>query len=346
MSAIVYLHVNLLTGKGYVGFTKKTMEQRWKGHLGQSRFRGAQGHFLNAIRKYGSECWLHTVLEECTTDKDGFSAERHWIKELGTRETGYNMTDGGEGLLNPTAATLMKMGNAHLDHKPSEATRKRMSDLMKARNASEEWKASRKARPRKHQAPMTVEARHHISLASRARHSERAILSPQSREKARNHPYFKNRPPISEETRRRLSESHKGQRNTLESIAKVVTKTTGRKRSAEVRAKMSKAQKGRIVSVETREKLRVAMTGFRHTKEACKKISAGLRGRPVSEETRRKIGDAHRGISLPGHPQSEEAKKKISVARKNAPPPSEATREKMSQAARIRWAVGKKAFGR
>lgn len=88
------------------------------------------------------------------------------------------------------------------------------------------------------------------------------------------------RPPETEETRLRKSESAKGRRMSPDAIAKVVAFHKGRKRSAETRAKMSAALKGkgvgRVVSEETRAK-----------------CSAIRKGKPASEAARAAISAGH-----------------------------------------------------
>lgn len=88
------------------------------------------------------------------------------------------------------------------------------------------------------------------------------------------------RPPETEETRLRKSESAKGRRMSPEAIAKTAAFHTGRKRSPETLAKMSAALKGkgagRVVSEETRAK-----------------CSAIRKGKPASESARAAVSAGH-----------------------------------------------------
>jgi group I intron endonuclease len=115
--------------------------------------------------------------------------------------------------------------------------------------------------------------------------------------------------PISEETKKKLSQMKKGMPSPLK----------GRKCSLEQRIQMSLRQRGRSVSLEHR-----------------KKISEAMKGRFVSEKTRQKLRE--RFIGKPGHIPSESTRQKMSIAHKRigARPPSpkgrivsEATREKL-----------------
>ena len=94
MSAIIYLLTNTVNGKQYVGQTRSKLHERWSGHCKSAR-RGSTAYLHNAIRKYGPEVFTHTVLEE-TTPEEVNDREMYWIATLNTKESGYNMTDGGE----------------------------------------------------------------------------------------------------------------------------------------------------------------------------------------------------------------------------------------------------------
>ena len=101
----------------------------------------------------------------------------------------------------------------------------------------------------------------------------------------------------SAETRRKISESKRGEKNP----------NFGKPRSAETRHKMSKAQKGqkrkplsaehrsKLHSVESRRKMSETKRGRKHSAETRRKMSEAKRGRKHSAETRRKMSEAQRG---------------------------------------------------
>lgn len=113
--------------------------------------------------------------------------------------------------------------------------------------------------------------------------------------------------PRSEETKRKLSETHKGENNPW----------YGKRFSDEMKKKLSEAHKGKHHSEEIKQKMREAA---KHRK-------------PVSEETKRKISESHKGERHPfyGKHQSEEAKRKISETHKGKRR-SEEARRNMSEA--------------
>ena len=122
-----------------------------------------------------------------------------------------------------------------------------------------------------------------------------------------------------EETRRKMSESKK---NMSEEVRKKISESLkGKILSEEVRNKISESLKGKQFSEETRRKLSDANKGKHHTEEARKKMSDAKKGKPphnkgipMSEEARKKMSDAKKGKPSPkkGIPMSEEQKKKLS----------------------------------
>ena len=111
---------------------------------------------------------------------------------------------------------------------------------------------------------------------------------------------------ISDETRRRMSEAHKG-RNVSEET-KIKLSVASKNPSEETRRKMSEW----IRSEETRIKISEASKGHNVSEETRRKISEAHKGHTVSEETKRKLSEARKGKT-----HSEETKRKISEANKD-----------------------------
>jgi group I intron endonuclease len=94
--ADVYLHCRSGSPRGYVGWALD-WRKRWKEHLKIARG-GDKKPFYRAIRKYGTEVWIHVVLVHGVTPKEAKEFEKFWIVELNMRPpNGYNLTDGGDG---------------------------------------------------------------------------------------------------------------------------------------------------------------------------------------------------------------------------------------------------------
>lgn len=112
---------------------------------------------------------------------------------------------------------------------------------------------------------------------------------------------------VSDETRKKMSESGRG---------RVFTE--------EHRRRLSEANKGKIPSEETLEKMSESSKGKTHSKETLKKMSEARRGKTLSEEHRKNISKANKGKT-----HSEETKQKMSESASNR---SEEWRKKMSAA--------------
>ena len=133
---------------------------------------------------------------------------------------------------------------------------------------------------------------------------------------------------ISEETRQRLSESHKGQ----------VAWNKGKKMSPEFCQQISERQKGRPApnkgkkaSPETIRKLSEShkgqtpwMKGKRHTAESRKKNAEAHRGKKASPETRQRLSESHKGQVAwnKGKKMSPEFCQQISERQKGRPAPN------------------------
>lgn len=92
---------------------------------------------------------------------------------------------------------------------------------------------------------------------------------------------------MSEETRRKMSESSKGKRLSESHVAILRAK----KLTDAQKAAVSRAQKGRVRSAAEREAVSKRLKGKKLPPEHVAKIAAYRRGKPLSPETRRKIGD-------------------------------------------------------
>ena len=109
---------------------------------------------------------------------------------------------------------------------------------------------------------------------------------------------------LSADTRRKMSEAHKGKKN----------HQFGRRHSVSTRRKMSEAHKGKKLSTEARRKMSETRKGRKHSTETRRKISEAKKGRKHSIEARRKMSEAHKGKK--GKPRSVEHQRKISEAKR------------------------------
>lgn len=254
----------------YVGKTRVSLERRLTEHLSEAR-RGLRNHRCNWIR---SVQFLVTADLVESVVGEGVSEEVSLIASLRTLGVSLvNGTPGGEG-------TLFGVKRPPV----SAATRKKISDAGKGRIVSAETKAKiSAARKGIRPPPVSAETRAKIGAAQRGKpktleHRARIAAAHRGKKKATftdrhleaMRAAQKNKkpaPPVSEETRRRMSEAQKKRAPP----------------SAETRAKMSSAFQGRVrgpVSEETRKKI----------SESRKGISRG----PDSPQTVQKKRDAAR----------------------------------------------------
>ena len=94
---IVYKITNRLTSKSYVGYTKHTVEERWKQHFELALKEKTNRKFYNAIRKHGIDCWDLDTIVTAESAEEAKHLEIHYIDLFGTYDNGYNSTRGGDG---------------------------------------------------------------------------------------------------------------------------------------------------------------------------------------------------------------------------------------------------------
>lgn len=89
----VYVHVNKINGKPYVGVTKQATKRRWQNGKGYS----TQKKFYNAIKKYGWSNFIHVTIESELTHDEACELEQYYIEQYNSIKNGYNTTVGGDG---------------------------------------------------------------------------------------------------------------------------------------------------------------------------------------------------------------------------------------------------------
>lgn len=91
----VYMHINKINNKKYIGITSKKPEDRWG--LDGNNYRSQ--HFNRAIQKYGWDSFEHTILYKDLSEEEAKQLEIKLIEEYNTMDPdfGYNRTIGGDG---------------------------------------------------------------------------------------------------------------------------------------------------------------------------------------------------------------------------------------------------------
>ena len=188
----VYLHINKIDGKKYVGQTCQIPEKRWKEGKG---YKGCV-HFFNAIIKYGWDNFEHKIVYDSLTKEEADYFEDLMINSLNTTDCnyGYNIKNGGS------------IG------KHSEESKIKMS---KAKKGKYVGKKSYNY-GRKH----TEEARRHMSEAHLGLKPSKEAIEKLSKSLKGRIPWNKGikTGPRSEETKKKLSEVNKGKKPSVTAI--------------------------------------------------------------------------------------------------------------------------------
>ena len=149
----VYMHINKINNKFYVGITGRKVEQRW-GLNGVNY--NTQTHFWNAIQKYGWDSFEHIVLLDQLTKEEACKIEVLLIALLNTQNPnyGYNTSPGGDGVA----------FGLHM----SDEIKNKISESLKGRKA---WNKGIKMPPRK---PVSDVGRKNMSNAKCEKRGSRA----------------------------------------------------------------------------------------------------------------------------------------------------------------------------
>jgi len=234
---LIYRATNLTNGKAYVGKTRKTLEYRWKRHLGQPLH-----VFGKALAKYGPEAFQLEVIEVIAANTPEYlqellnRSERKFIANFNTKvPNGYNLTDGGEGGsgYKHTPEAHVKMHLAQLGNKKGVGRKKSPEEIEKMR---QRWLGHKKS-------PETLE-KMRLGMLGKPSARKGVKLSDETKEKIRQKRLGKH---TSEETKAKLREAMKGNQ-----FAKGTVWTDER------RAEVSARFKGKPLSPEHRRKIKEA----------------------------------------------------------------------------------------
>ena len=92
----VYMHVNKINDKKYIGITRQRPKDRWRHGNG---YKGSW-HFQNAIQKYGWDNFEHYILYLNLTKQEAENKEKELISYFNytNRDKGYNIELGGNSV--------------------------------------------------------------------------------------------------------------------------------------------------------------------------------------------------------------------------------------------------------
>jgi group I intron endonuclease len=222
LDGIVYLVINEINGKSYIGQTVRGLQQRWRDHLSTALRRTS--HFAAAIRKYGESAFSIGVVGRATTKEKLDEIERNQIAALESNNPyfGYNLTLGGSGSAGykKSPEAIEKTAAWHRGRKRSMEQRMRLSN-------------SQKGIPKKF-TDDTLKA-----LSNR--------LTDYNKDRV-----------LTEETRQKMSIAHKGIKMSKETRRKISLANKGKKKPKDFMAALNAKKKGVPLSQEHRAKLKEA----------------------------------------------------------------------------------------
>ena len=134
----VYMHVNKINNKKYIGITKTSVNKRW-GRDGCGYRSDKQSVFCRALQKYGWDNFEHVILYENLSQDEACNMEIKLIKEYKTQDSnfGYNVQPGGQlgndGVVF-SEESKKKMSEAHKGKKLTDEHKKKISEGCKGHN--------------------------------------------------------------------------------------------------------------------------------------------------------------------------------------------------------------------
>lgn len=134
----IYKLTNRINGKGYVGVTNN-YEKRMREHSYASN----DYAISRAIRKHGWDSFNHEIIAQTECHVNAYRVlEPKYIAEHDTKDSGYNLTDGGEGTLgySPSSDARNKMSEAKKGKTLSEDHKRKISESNMGRKVHDETK--------------------------------------------------------------------------------------------------------------------------------------------------------------------------------------------------------------
>jgi len=273
--AFVYYITNTLNGKLYIGVTLN-LQSRWRRHLILARSKAEKRqHIHQAIAKYGPEAFTFEAIACATTWDDALATETLLIKSLGTRQFGYNRTNGGDGVAGLTWSDETRAKHAARTpyvrteavramqrlvmkgKKPTEAVIEAARAVNKGRKLSDATRAAMSASRMGHATPAAVREKLRLSNLGRKR-SVATCEANRAAHLGKKHTAAQSLAKSLRQTGRKIAPWTDARRAALSAAQK------GQKRgplSEATRAAISAATKGRKVSAATRALLRTANLG-------------------------------------------------------------------------------------
>lgn len=91
---IIYKVSNNANDRVYIGASSKHLNSRRSDHL-QKANKGLEGKFYEAIRTYGPDVFVWSVIDEASDIDELAQKEKYWIQHYNSVKNGYNSDSGG-----------------------------------------------------------------------------------------------------------------------------------------------------------------------------------------------------------------------------------------------------------
>lgn len=234
----IYKVTNTINGKIYVGQTKSSIEDRWKGHVKDALNESRRAKFQKAIKKYGHENFTIELIETCDPERAN-EREVFWISHFNAFVDGYNSTTGGD----------------HFGF--SEESKKKLSESRRGKSLSAETKQK-------------------LSIALRGEKNPN-FGKKKSEETLRKMSHAKMGHDVTEETRQKIGNANRGKVRTEQTRAAMSHSKMNHEVSQETRQKIREKHLGKLVSEETRKKISQSKRGKKQSPESIAKRTESIK---------------------------------------------------------------------
>lgn len=230
---IIYCITNLVNGKRYIGQTTMPLMHRWRSHCGATGCKAMR----SAIEKYGRDAFEVHQIDAAYSAEELDQKECLYIESFGTMEhgKGYNLKTGG-GSGRPSELSKQRMSDAKRGFIMNPATKEKISLALKGVPKTEahsaKVSAAKRGKPNSEQ--------HRIN---QSKPRPDFVMSESHKAAIRQANAVKI---YSEETRKKISEAHKGRKTgplSEATKAKLSQANKGTTRTPEQRQRMSEGRK-------------------------------------------------------------------------------------------------------
>lgn len=140
MTYAAYVITNLVSGKRYIGITRRALHRRWSDHKVSAR-KGVKTALASAIRKYGEEAFSIQHIASASSVDNLQALEIVLIRQEGTLAPGgYNLTTGGEGVRGLPAYVRQRIGDANRGRRHTPEAKALIGMASKGHQVSEQTK--------------------------------------------------------------------------------------------------------------------------------------------------------------------------------------------------------------